>query len=1205
MMAGAKAPTKTSGTGIWGWIPSMPSLPRPSLPSLPSLSVPSWDSCKKAFGSLTSAFTSCASRKKSISDKDITVFTRITAPGATKEPCEFRISCSKKSNKTKPQHVANKSRSWSPIRIIGAVALGALGGYCIFQLLTQPRSLGRHNYTHLRLRSGNNVALPGLSTIANSYAAWAPPPETHAMERRLLSTISCTIHARVGDPFSVSINNGDLFSISQGLLGVSTNSPVPDGVTVSPDPMHVLTSVAVPNTYTMATYEGVTYFPGTGGNQNSIHAYNTANLNNPDTPYVRESSNFNAATTVITNMRVTNDRLAVTGNGLLLQLFNLAQNPYIPPSLGIASNSTIIGNSLATADGNQYGIASNQGPFVVDSSIPTSMQVTAFIPGYNCLAVAASSNSYFFGAQVPSLPQSYLISVSRTNPSSVPLQVLNLSGIMKTVDYETIDGNHYCFIGTSTNFYLVDVNDPADMKIIYSDSVGTFSMSISGNLLHYAPYSLPGIGIRDLTNITNPQVGITGVLTTLGNGVFLPVGDNIGYGRGSTYYLISGQDRTIISGTPGEGTQNTYPISFTATTSSGQVIAQTAQCELIDDPNITPGTPLTPLVFAVDQAASGSLPPGAFSHAQNLPMSLSLECPPGTPFTNLHLSPNGQWSGQLQASDLSLGSVNCLVRATQGLNTNTSPQQISVRNGPSLSSIANQVVPALFGQPFSYTIRATSLDPTSTFTYTVSGLPSTLTYSNGVISGTLPSSTSSSISYPITVTARDQNNLSTTQSFTLTAAQPNVPVWVRPLSSTQYAPLYTTTNIEIPVGAAIDQSDSNAEITYDIMSGNKDPLPNWITFNGQAIQISPNMWKAKFVVEGTYPIKLIATRTFASGLTENSEISFNVIVTGTDPYSVALVIISVLGTMWAAYKLRAWAYNKFGIDIFSCATAILNRCRPKCSLKELPLPLAETTEPIYVGQSFRVKLKTPSKQISSFRSFFVYPVRHRAFYCNFLPTLLKNSKCCFSRPKKPLPEGNELPTYIFTQEDGEAKVIGSNYIPPLELEPVSIRTYVYDRTGYKVEKLTLNIIRDFKMTRFSKIPAEEVDVVEFWSPDRKLSKPRNGISYSRDSSSIEVDHLFVKPMSIHITRKKSDKTALVKIDVAEKTEAANDTALDQIDTEIIHINRKDLHCRPGLGESENDKLIEDASSLHPSSVQLAEIKNPTPPTTPDSKNDIV
>ncbi|GAB3762393.1 putative Ig domain-containing protein [Spirosoma pomorum] len=173
----------------------------------------------------------------------------------------------------------------------------------------------------------------------------------------------------------------------------------------------------------------------------------------------------------------------------------------------------------------------------------------------------------------------------------------------------------------------------------------------------------------------------------------------------------------------------------------------------------------------VGQAYSYTVPANTFADPENETLTLTASgLPAGIAFTSGVFSGTPTTTGVSSVTITATDPANAFVNTAFSFSVSAAP----VTNLPPTvaNAIPNQT--AVEGQTFSYAIPANTFnDPNGdALTLTASGLPSGLTFTNGVLSG-VPSTTSVAT---ITVVATDPGSLSTSTSFTLTVNSRFTPI---------------------------------------------------------------------------------------------------------------------------------------------------------------------------------------------------------------------------------------------------------------------------------------------------------------------------------------------------------------------------------------------------------------------------------------------
>ncbi len=301
-----------------------------------------------------------------------------------------------------------------------------------------------------------------------------------------------------------------------------------------------------------------------------------------------------------------------------------------------------------------------------------------------------------------------------------------------------------------------------------------------------------------------------------------------------------------LAGTPAFGSAGSYPITITATDANAKTATQSFTLTVTGTgPTITSASSTT---FAEHAAGTFSVTatgdtPISFSETGPLPSGVTLAS-----------------SGTLAGTPAygTAGSYPITITATDA-NSNTSTQSFTLTvtaTGPTITSASSTTFTEHAAGTFSVT--ATGDGP---FTYSETGaLPSGVTLaSSGTLAGTPAYGTAGS--YPITITARDANSATTTQSFTLTVAD-GAPVFTSAAS---------TSLAENTAGTFSVTATGDVPITFSKTG----TLPSGVTLaaNG-TLSGTP-----AFGTAGSYPITITATDANAKTATQ----AFTLTVTATGP----------------------------------------------------------------------------------------------------------------------------------------------------------------------------------------------------------------------------------------------------------------------------------------------------------------------------------
>lgn len=906
---------------IAGWLPSLPSIPK----------IPSWNSCKEAFHSLTNRFRSSPTP---LSERTAVDLTRPPAPVAA----------------PKPEPAKKGSR-----RVMIAAAVLTCGAvyacFRYFQSHNSQSSNGQSSSQSVDLAVANSLA--GSLAYAGktlSQTLWSVIPLSLASAVSKVASANnnnCSVVGVEEVPLSQPFNTWDVFPfVDQGRLIASTTSPLPPGVSLVQSQMQIIGSIPLNNIQAVTVNQGNAIFLAST-TTGTIQVYNIESLSNP---YLSKA--FDAGS-VVQGMIKSGNQLFVTGVNTILKGYDIS-NPFNPRLLGAALNSSVTGYGIAASpSGNQFGCATYNGFFYVNG---TNFQVTGVIPNLRSSTVASSEDCYFVGTNTG------LVSVNAT-PSSTPISTLPTAQVASII-YE----NGYCLVATTSNFMVVDVHNPSAMKVVYTSSSPLISLLPSGNLLYYSNFG-SGMGIIDKTNITNPVFAASGLFNQLSYPLLFPIENSgniiiMSQGTSPSLNFITGQDSFSFSGTPQAGSKGNYPITLQATTLSGNVINETQACITIK-PAITPISPIQKLISAVNQVFSAIIPANAFTHVLGLPMTYSLRCPSGNLTTNwINLnSVTGQFSGTPQKGGV--GSATCVVQATDSFSASatSSPFEIQVTESPTIGAISNQL--AIIGEPFSLYLNATSADPSSSLTFSISNLPPSFTYANGTISGT-PTDQDLGTRL-VSVKATDSDNISTTDTFTLNVVQPGVPVFLQPLPTQT---VYTTNSFsfQIPPGTVVNQNNPNAKITYSASLTDGSRLPSWMTFDGTTFSGTPPI-TAKPYFDVTLNIVVSAAQILPNGQKVGPSSTFALIITGTAIGQLLLAILtSTVGAPAVIYRYRKVIYNHFIIK-YPCVMSSINKivsvfsCCHCCK----PIRFPQNRGVFIEGQPLEYTFETPRDQLSRFK----------------------------------------------------------------------------------------------------------------------------------------------------------------------------------------------------------------------------------------------
>ncbi len=385
--------------------------------------------------------------------------------------------------------------------------------------------------------------------------------------------------------------------------------------------------------------------------------------------------------------------------------------------------------------------------------------------------------------------------------------------------------------GTTSQQFSLTV---ADAPSITSPSTATFWTGVDSTY--------------DITTLGYPAPTLTQTAGTLPSG--LAFTDN-GNGTGT------------ISGTPAPSTQGTYPVTLSATNSSGS----TASLVLTITVGTSAAPSLLPLPVADFQAnqmgsvaitATGSPTP---SLTETGPM------PAGLTFTD-----NGNGTAVITGEPTATGTTPLTITASNGISpAATATLNLVVGQGPAITSADS--AQAGVGEPFSFTVT-TSGYPAPVMTQ--SGLPTDMSFvDNGNGSATISGTESASDigTYAVTLGAANYVS-STTQTFTLTVGEaPTIssPATATAMVGTSFSFMVTDAGNPVPSfsesGALptgltfVDNGDSTANFTGTPAAGTGGVYPLTITATNGAGSVTQAF---TLIVDQAASITSASTATFAA-----------------------------------------------------------------------------------------------------------------------------------------------------------------------------------------------------------------------------------------------------------------------------------------------------------------------------------------------------
>jgi hypothetical protein len=301
-----------------------------------------------------------------------------------------------------------------------------------------------------------------------------------------------------------------------------------------------------------------------------------------------------------------------------------------------------------------------------------------------------------------------------------------------------------------------------------------------------------------------------------------------------------------LSGTPAFGTAGSYPVTLTATDTNNNPTTQSFTLTVSTSPPVF--TSATSTTFSENTA-------GSFAVTANGDTPLSYTETGALP-SGVTLATDGVLSGSLAFG--SAGSYPITITATDN-NSNTTTQSFTLTVSAS-PPVLTSATSATFSENTAGSFAATA-NGDSPIAYTETGaLPSGVTLaSDGTLSGSPDFGTAGS--YPITITATDNNSNTTVQSFTLTVGAS--------------APVFTSTTST----SFREDNDDSFAVTANgdtpLSYTETGALPSGVTLatNG-ALSGTP-----AFSSGGTYPITITAT----DGNDATTDQSFTLTVSATAP----------------------------------------------------------------------------------------------------------------------------------------------------------------------------------------------------------------------------------------------------------------------------------------------------------------------------------
>ncbi|HKV39207.1 MAG TPA: putative Ig domain-containing protein, partial [Blastocatellia bacterium] len=277
----------------------------------------------------------------------------------------------------------------------------------------------------------------------------------------------------------------------------------------------------------------------------------------------------------------------------------------------------------------------------------------------------------------------------------------------------------------------------------------------------------------------------------------------------------------VLSGTPTQ--TGTFPITVTATDSNG-CTGSRPYTVVINCPTITVNPPAIPsgiagvAYFPRTFSQTGGVGAVVFSESGTLPAGMTFS------------------GGVLSGTPLQTGSFPFTITATDSNGCTGSSSYMLGVGCPAINVSPGTLPSGTAGAPYPATTFSQTGGPGTT-TFTQSGtLPTGMTFSSGVLSGT-PAQTGT---FPITVTATDQNGCIGSQGLTLTIGCQVITVEPESIPSGTSGSVYQSTNFT--------QSGGIGTVTFSVLG----TLPSGLAFSGGVLSGTPTQ-------TGVFPITVTAT----------------------------------------------------------------------------------------------------------------------------------------------------------------------------------------------------------------------------------------------------------------------------------------------------------------------------------------------------------
>ncbi len=486
---------------------------------------------------------------------------------------------------------------------------------------------------------------------------------------------------------------------------------------------------------------------------------------------------------------------------------------------GAACNLSIEFTPVSAKSGRLYGTATLTDNDMNGEAPPQVITLTGTVQVANGAPAITSANSTTFTAGTPG---TFTVVATGT-----PKPAFSESGELPTgVSFNTstgvLSGTPASGTGGSYNITFTAKNE------VMPDATQSFTLTVD---------EAPAITSGNSTTFT---VGTNGTFTVTATGTPTPTLSESG-ALPSGVTLVDNKDGTaMLSGTPALGTGASYAITITASNGVGTDATQSFTLTVDQAPAFTSTNSTT---FAVGTAgtftvAASGHPAPTFSKTGALPSGVTLDSTTGV-------------LGGTPASGTG-GSYPIIITASNGIGTDATQNfTLTVNEAPAITS--GNSTTFTVGTLGSFNVTATG-DPSPTLS-TTSTLPSGVTFSGGVLSGTPAAGTGGS--YAITFKASNSVNPDATQNFTLTVNQ---------------APAITTAaSTTFTVGSAGSFSVTATGYPAPTLS-ESGALPGGVTFNALTGVLSGTPAAG---TGGSYAITFKASNGIGSNVTQNFTLTVN------------------------------------------------------------------------------------------------------------------------------------------------------------------------------------------------------------------------------------------------------------------------------------------------------------------------------------------